>query len=129
MFKKPYTSFANPANSLFLWDPGIEAFDRCGSNLISRLTHQKVDFEEYRSLLERAVQEGRERQTRKSRRGGGRSALKLRQLSTKKVEPRRVIPQESFQNGGVILTSQPQFVFCEASMNPCPTRPRGTVPV
>lgn len=62
MFKKSYTSFANPANSLFLWDPGIEAFDRCGSNLISRLTHQKVDFEEYRFLLERAVQEGRERQ-------------------------------------------------------------------
>lgn len=57
---KSYNHSATQVNpSLFPADPPLEAFDRCQPNVVLRLARFGVNFEKYRPLLEKAVQDGR----------------------------------------------------------------------
>ena len=57
--RKIYSSPDSDVNSLFLADPPIEALARCGSNVVLRLIQAGYDFEQYRPILTKAVEDGR----------------------------------------------------------------------
>ena len=63
IIRKNYTTFSEAVNSFLIGDIPLEIVKRaCGSNFLIRLIDQGVDFEEYRELLEKAVQQGRAQQ-------------------------------------------------------------------